>query len=91
MRLRATADALVKDEVVETRRKEVELACQAYLQLMLGRAEGDAVTQLRRRSARYLRLVADSSHRLVTHANGLLVGLLRGCHTGDVLNATAPL
>ena len=85
VRLRSAADALIMAEAGETLRNEVQLGCQAYLEVVSQAA--DAVTptesaaaslkQLRLRSARYLERVAEGKTHLVGHGGEHLRALLR--------------
>ena len=85
VRLRAAADQLISAESSEQRRNEVLLGCQAYLELMLRPVPSGASTDggalhdwLQQRSDRYLKLVGESSCRVVAHGSSLLGSLLRG-------------
>ena len=85
VRLRAAADQLISAESSEQRRNEVLLGCQAYLELMLrpvppcASTDGGALHDwLQQRSDRYLKLVGESSCRVVAHGSSLLGSLLRG-------------
>ena len=79
VRLRAAADALVVGESSEARREQVQLSCQAYLELMMRAADDDdALSRLQRRSKRYVKLAAESTEHLVAHGAELLISVLSG-------------